>query len=42
MDIYQMVKKNKFKPIAVSDNMRQVYKDLAERKNIENPRASED
>ena len=37
MDIYEMVKRNKFKPIEVSDNMRQLYKDLAERKGINNP-----
>ena len=37
MDIYHMIKKNKFKPIEVSDNMRDAYKDLANRKNIDNP-----
>ena len=37
MDIYHMIKRNKFKPIEVSDNMRDAYKDLANRKNIDNP-----
>jgi hypothetical protein len=37
MDIYKMIKKNKFKPFNISDNMEEKYKDLSERKGIENP-----
>jgi hypothetical protein len=37
MDIYKMIKKNKFKPLEISDNMKQKYKDMSERKGIENP-----
>lgn len=37
MDIYKMIKRNKFKPLEISDNMEDKYKDLAERKGIENP-----
>ena len=37
MDIYKMIKRNKFKPLEISDNMEEKYKDLAERKGIENP-----
>jgi hypothetical protein len=37
MDIYKMIKKNKFKPLTISDNMQKKYKELAERKGIENP-----
>jgi hypothetical protein len=37
MDIYKMIKRNKFKPLEISDNMKKKYKDMSERKNIENP-----
>ena len=37
MDIYKMIKKNKFKPLEISDNMEDKYRELAERKGIENP-----
>jgi len=37
MDIYKMIKKNKFKPLTISDNMEEKYKDIAERKGIANP-----
>ena len=37
MDIYKMIKRNKFKPLEISDNMEEKYKELAERKGIENP-----
>jgi len=37
MDIYKMIKKNKFKPLTISDNMEKKYKELADRKGIENP-----
>ena len=37
MDIYKMIKKNKFKPLTISDNMKEKYKELSERKGIENP-----
>ena len=37
MDIYKMVKRNKFKPLTISDNMEKKYKELSDRKKIENP-----
>ena len=37
MDIYKMIKRNKFKPLTISDNMEKKYKELADRKGIENP-----
>jgi hypothetical protein len=37
LDIYKMIKKNKFKPLEISDNMEEKYKDMSERKGIENP-----
>jgi len=41
MDIYRMIKRNKFKPIEVSEGMEEKYKDIAKRKNIENPLTSD-
>ena len=37
MDIYKMIKRNKFKPLEISDNMEKKYKEMAERKGIQNP-----
>jgi len=37
LDIYKMIKKNKFKPLEISDNMEEKYKDMSERKGIDNP-----
>ena len=37
MDIYKMIKKNKFKPFEISEGMEDKYKELSERKGIENP-----
>ena len=37
MDIYKMIKKNKFKPFEISDGYKAAYKDLSERKGIPNP-----
>jgi len=37
MDIYKMIKKNKFKPFEISEGMKDKYKELSERKGIENP-----
>ena len=37
MDIYKMIKKNKFKPLTISDNMEKKYREMSDRKNIENP-----
>ena len=37
MDIYKMIKKNKFKPLTISDNMEKKYKELADRKGIPDP-----
>ncbi len=37
MDIYKMIKKNKFKPFEISEGMKDKYKELAERKGIPDP-----
>ena len=36
-DIYQMVKKNKFKPFSISEGMEDAYKKIAKRYKIDNP-----
>jgi hypothetical protein len=36
-DLYQMVKKNKFKPFSISEGMEEAYKKIAKRYEIDNP-----